>query len=365
MDEKNRADIQALVRQEVAAALATMRNVPAAGVPMRMSFAQGVARDETGLLAQRPEIHPGLAGEMGRRAADSFSWQDTGGGTVTIKNVMFEYDGVVQLFNDDTASVGTSPTYVYAKISLAMDGVNSTGIESVQILQTGSWEDASKKVMDETNTYQTGLAIPIYRMIAATGVYGTAVRLLADYVHAWKHVPKVDVWTTDHDSANVDDHSLIRKTNPIDPTKPDVLQLYDFHEPFAFSDYTTGDVWSDYATVLVRKKGVDGIAYLRYAKWFKLPGGSGTETALKWNNTSKEWEAVEPAGDEGYEEETLNLVLDGKIVTRTLRVKSDVGGETPVTNKADVATWDDTDAKLLLQVDDTGVLRVGKGYLKE
>ena len=74
-------------------------------------------------------------------------------------------------------------------------------------------------------------------------------------------------------------------------------------------------------------------------------------SALKWDGTAHE----------GFEWETVNIVLDNKIVTREILVKTDT--------KADVSTWSSSDARLLLQVKggtggDAGKLRVDKGYLK-
>ena len=58
----------------------------------------------------------------------------------------------------------------------------------------------------------------------------------------------------------------------------------------------------------------------------------------------------------GYEEETLNIVCDGKIVTRKVLVET--------ASKADVVTWDSSDNRKLLQVGTNGTLLVDKGYLK-
>mgnify|MGYP001459998686 CR=1 FL=1 len=58
----------------------------------------------------------------------------------------------------------------------------------------------------------------------------------------------------------------------------------------------------------------------------------------------------------GYGEETLNVVTDGKIITRTVLTKN--------SGKADVATWSTADVRLLLQVNADGKLRIDKGYLK-
>ena len=71
------------------------------------------------------------------------------------------------------------------------------------------------------------------------------------------------------------------------------------------------------------------------------------------------WDGEAP---DGYEWETLNIVTDGKIVTREVLVKSETS--------ADVQTWDSDDARLLLQVkggtgEDAGLLRIDKGYLVE
>ena len=70
------------------------------------------------------------------------------------------------------------------------------------------------------------------------------------------------------------------------------------------------------------------------------------------------WDGTAP---DGFEWETLNIVTDGKIVTREVLVKTETS--------ADVQTWDSDDARLLLQVKggtgaDAGFLRIDKGYLK-
>lgn len=75
--------------------------------------------------------------------------------------------------------------------------------------------------------------------------------------------------------------------------------------------------------------------------------------------SSDPWDGTAP---DGYEWETLNVVTDGKIVTREVLTKT--------STKADVVTWDSDDARLLLQVqggtgDDAGKLRIDRGYLVE
>ena len=88
-----------------------------------------------------------------------------------------------------------------------------------------------------------------------------------------------------------------------------------------------------------------------------VPGGTvkvlstGTFDALKWDATAPT----------GYEWETLNIVLDNKIATREILVKT--------ATKANVVEWSSTDTRLLLQVKggtggDAGKLRMDKGYLK-
>jgi len=88
-----------------------------------------------------------------------------------------------------------------------------------------------------------------------------------------------------------------------------------------------------------------------------VPGGSVKVLASGTMDVFK-WDATAPAG---YEWETVNIVLDNKIVTREILVKT--------STKTDVATWSSADARLLLQVKggtggDAGKLRVDKGYLK-
>jgi hypothetical protein len=76
-------------------------------------------------------------------------------------------------------------------------------------------------------------------------------------------------------------------------------------------------------------------------------------------SSSATWDGTAP---EGFEWETLNVVTDGKIVTREVLTKT--------STKADVVTWDSDDARMLLQVkggtgEDAGKLRIDKGYLVE
>jgi len=87
-----------------------------------------------------------------------------------------------------------------------------------------------------------------------------------------------------------------------------------------------------------------------------VPGGSVKVLASGTMDVFK-WDATAPTG---YEWETVNIVLDNKIVTREILVKT--------STKADVETWSSSDARLLLQVKggtggDAGKLRKDKGYL--
>lgn len=72
----------------------------------------------------------------------------------------------------------------------------------------------------------------------------------------------------------------------------------------------------------------------------EIPGGGG-------------WDGIAPDGVEWL---TLNFVVDTKIVTLEVLVKT--------STKADVVTWSSTDSRLLLQCNTSGVLRLDKGYLK-
>lgn len=65
------------------------------------------------------------------------------------------------------------------------------------------------------------------------------------------------------------------------------------------------------------------------------------------------WDGTAPSG---YEWLTLNFVVDSKIVTLEVLVKT--------STKADVVTWNSDDSRLLLQCNSSGVLRLDKGYLK-
>lgn len=59
---------------------------------------------------------------------------------------------------------------------------------------------------------------------------------------------------------------------------------------------------------------------------------------------------------EGYEEETLNIITDSGIVTRKVLVET--------ATKESVEEFESEDSRLLLSIDDTGVVRKSKGYLK-
>jgi hypothetical protein len=71
------------------------------------------------------------------------------------------------------------------------------------------------------------------------------------------------------------------------------------------------------------------------------------------SSSGGEWDGTAP---DGYEWETVNIVLDDKIVTRDILTKT--------STKAEVVHWHSTDSRLLLQCNTSGVLRLDKGYLK-
>lgn len=88
-----------------------------------------------------------------------------------------------------------------------------------------------------------------------------------------------------------------------------------------------------------------------------IEGGTSKVLASSTFSVLK-WDATAPTG---YEWETVNIVLDSKIVTREILVKT--------STKADVVTWSSSNAREILQVkggtgDDLGKLRIDKGYLK-
>lgn len=96
-----------------------------------------------------------------------------------------------------------------------------------------------------------------------------------------------------------------------------------------------------------------GIRIKRHGKVWRI-GYDGSQPS----GEGGAWDGTAPTG---FEWETLNVVTDGKIVTREVLVKT--------STKADVVTWDVDDARLLLQVKggtgaDAGKLRIDKGYLK-
>lgn len=128
-----------------------------------------------------------------------------------------------------------------------------------------------------------------------------------------------------------------------------------------------------------------------------IPDGDSTDVSLKWDTSGGGWDAVLPVhgtddnqsgnlsfGDyvvtgiktgpagsliqlektqlptfppSGWVEETLDVVTDEGIKTRTVLVKS--------ADSADVETWDTGDYRLLLQVDSSGKLTIEKGFFKE
>lgn len=88
-----------------------------------------------------------------------------------------------------------------------------------------------------------------------------------------------------------------------------------------------------------------------------VPGGTAKVMASAAIDVLK-WDATAPTG---YEWETVNIVLDNKIATREILVKT--------ATKSNVVEWSSTDSRLLLQVKggtgaDAGKLRLDKGYLK-
>lgn len=87
------------------------------------------------------------------------------------------------------------------------------------------------------------------------------------------------------------------------------------------------------------------------AKTLKLLCTAGADASLTVPGGA--WDGTAPSG---YEWLTLNFVVDSKIVTLEVLVKT--------STKADVVTWDSASSRLLLQCNSSGVLRLDKGYLK-
>jgi hypothetical protein len=89
------------------------------------------------------------------------------------------------------------------------------------------------------------------------------------------------------------------------------------------------------------------------AKTLKLLCTAGADAELDIPGGEGSWDGTAPSG---YEWVTLNFVVDSKIVTLEVLVKT--------STKADVVTWSSADSRLLLQCNSSGVLRLDKGYLK-
>lgn len=83
---------------------------------------------------------------------------------------------------------------------------------------------------------------------------------------------------------------------------------------------------------------------------------NGDVWRIGYDSTPSEGDPWDGTAPTGYEWETVNIVLDNKIVTRDILVKT--------STKAEVVHWHAADSRLLLQVDTNGVLRLDKGYLK-
>lgn len=88
------------------------------------------------------------------------------------------------------------------------------------------------------------------------------------------------------------------------------------------------------------------------ARKLKVLATAGTDETIDIPSGGS-WDGEAPSG---YEWVTLNFVVDSKIVTLEVLVKT--------STKADVVTWDSDDSRLLLQCNSSGVLRLDKGYLK-
>jgi hypothetical protein len=89
------------------------------------------------------------------------------------------------------------------------------------------------------------------------------------------------------------------------------------------------------------------------ARKLKVFATEGSEEEIDIPAGGSDWDGTAPSG---YEWEQVNIVLDNKIVTRDILVKT--------STKANVVTWSSSDSRLLLQCNTSGVLRLDKGYLK-
>lgn len=86
-----------------------------------------------------------------------------------------------------------------------------------------------------------------------------------------------------------------------------------------------------------------------------------TGTILIKDESESEWTTILSFPPPGWEIETLDVVTAGKIVKRTVLVKSDTATET---NKVDVETWSISKNRELLQVGAGGKLTIDKGFFK-
>lgn len=121
---------------------------------------------------------PVSVGAVGKNPYEAFTWKHIGGGTISVSNIFFAFEGVVQTeYTAAEVAIGTSDTYVYAIVTWLLADDGPPAIEEVTIEVTESWEEASK---DDTELGE--LHIPIGLFKSSSGAWGSTVVCLKRFL---------------------------------------------------------------------------------------------------------------------------------------------------------------------------------------
>lgn len=290
MDDKRQQEMDSMVeeaREALRRALMGVHVAPATAVrPWEVRW-----QEHGGGLLGLP------AGGTGKRTFDTFRWWHTGEGAVSVANVVVAYQGLAATYADGNVSVTSGSKYICATVVWTVDEDTGkvTGITSVTIEAKDSFAEASMEEEDGS-----GIRIPLYKLkkLATSGVDEVVCEI--DYIHGTAQALAVntDDWNVDADETEYAYTSIDRIDNPSGSAYPDIVTLYDFESPTAFTMRYNGHTdWSadkDKQKVLVRYEKSDETVVLRYATYYPMPLGDGTNCAGMWDETGGGWKAVPP-----------------------------------------------------------------------
>jgi hypothetical protein len=300
------------------------------------------------------------AGDTSEGCVQPFNPVVDSGGSCKVLNCTYLVDGTTQETTVGPVQLSGSVCYVYVSrdkdtgvVTVHTSSIKADGYDAVPPAEGVS---ARKRLL--------------YKFIKKSNAVNSYWVMAIDYRGMDDLGTSAATPNTDTPSINIFQDSIETREVPTiaDVSKTEtVLQLANFHIGGEESVVTAESTdWENEFTgwnserLLVRKTSIiDGAENidLKYMLHNPVPAGDITHLSLEWNNPKQGWVKGKRPIPDGYEEETVNIVTDTGIFTRTILVKHE--------DKADVDVFAAADNRRLLQVNSTGTLQLDRGYLVE